>query len=172
MIRAAQRSDSARIAEIYNHYIVNTVVTFEEDEISGTEMGLRIQETETQELPWLVAEDDGKVLGYAYASRWKGRCAYRFSVETTVYLAHDASGQGVGTQLYERLFAELRSSAYHRVIGGITLPNPASVALHEKFGMRKVGHFDEVGFKFGQWLDVGYWQGALSVLDPHEKEPS
>ncbi len=115
-------------------------------------------------LPWLVAENDsGVVVGYAYASKWKGRCAYRHSAEVTVYLAPDAAAQGVGTRLYEALFSELRDRGIHTAIGGIALPNPPSVALHEKFGMKKVAHFAEVGHKFDRWIDVGYWQVVLSA---------
>ena len=103
----------------------------------------------------------GTALGYAYASKWKGRCAYRFAVETTVYLDAPAHGRGLGRRLYERLLAALRESGMHVAIGGIALPNPASIALHEKLGFRKVGQFEEVGFKLGRWVDVGYWQVML-----------
>lgn len=96
------------------------------------------------------------MIGYAYASKWKGRCAYRYSVEVSVYLHAEQSGQGMGTALYSALFKQLSELGYHVAIGGIALPNAASVALHEKFGMKKVAHFKEIGFKFGQWVDVGY----------------
>ena len=162
MIRAASREDATAIAEIYNHYINNTVVTFEETPVAGEEIANRIAETQSANLPWLVAEDtSGQVLGYAYASKWKGRCAYRYSVEITVYLAEEATGKGLGSRLYKALFSELKQLSYHTVIGGISLPNPASVALHEKCGLEKVAHFKEVGFKFDRWVDVGYWQGQL-----------
>jgi len=155
-------SDADDIAAIYNHYIEQTVVTFEEDAVTAEDIATRIAETAHQELPYMVAEDSGgTVIGYAYASKWKGRCAYRYSVEVTVYLAPDQGGQGVGTQLYQHLFEWLGKSGFHVAIGGISLPNPASIALHEKFGMEKVGHFHEVGFKFGEWVDVGYWQGMI-----------
>ena len=160
MIRLAAITDAASIASIYNHYVLNTVVTFEEEAVSATEMAERLAETATAGLPWLVIEQTGSVVGYAYASKWKGRCAYRFTVEATVYLAPDAGGQGHGTKLYEALFAELKKKSVHVVIGGIALPNQASIALHEKFGLQKVAHFKEVGFKFKKWVDVGYWQGA------------
>jgi phosphinothricin acetyltransferase len=162
IIRPARKEDAAAIAEIYSYYIKNTVITFEEQSVNADDMLQRISETQDQKLPYLVAIDtNDKVRGYAYASSWKGRCAYRFSVEVTVYLSHDASGHGLGSLLYEQLFSELKAASYHVVIAGISLPNPVSVALHEKFGMRKVAHFDEVGFKFGQWVDVGYWQCEL-----------
>mgnify|MGYP001812776637 CR=1 FL=1 len=161
MIRPAIAADAAAIAGIYNHYIAHTVVTFEEDPVSGGEIAARIGETGEAGLPWLVAEEGGAVVGYAYASKWKGRCAYRYSVEVTVYLAPGSDGRGLGTSLYRELFDRLRQCGMHTAMGGISLPNPASVALHEKFGMEKVAHFREVGFKFDRWVDVGYWQGTL-----------
>jgi len=160
-IRDAVNSDARAIADIYNYFIENTSVTFEESPVVGSDIEIRLTETAEQKLPWLVAEDEGQVLGYAYASKWKGRCAYRYSVEVTVYLAPNAGGKGTGTRLYEILFQRLKTLGYHVVIGGISLPNPASVALHEKFGMSKAGEFKEVGFKFGNWVDVGYWQGII-----------
>ena len=120
-------------------------------------MTQRIHET-ISSLPWIVIEDEGQVVGYAYASRWKSRCAYRYSVETTVYLSNAATGKGFGSLLYEHLIAELRQRSIHSLIGGIALPNAASVSLHEKFGFEKVAHFKEVGWKFNQWIDVGYWE--------------
>ena len=161
MIRPAGTQDAAALAAIYNHYIVKTIVTFEETAISAEDMKLRLGEVAAAKLPWLVAEEGGKVTGYAYASKWKGRCAYRYSVESSVYLAPDAVSRGWGTKLYTALFAALRETSIHAVIGGISLPNAASVALHEKFGMKKVAHFSEVGYKFKQWIDVGYWQTTL-----------
>lgn len=161
MIRPTHSSDAARIADIYNYYIANTVVTFEENPITALDIQVRIEETKAEGLPWLVAEDRGGIIGYAYASKWKDRCAYRYSVEVTVYLSHSVTARGWGTLLYQSLFAELEQQSIHAAIGGISLPNEASVALHEKLGMEKVAHFKEVGFKFGQWVDVGYWQTIL-----------
>ncbi len=158
MIRDAVSTDAGAIASIYNHYIHNTVATFEEDELSTAQMAARMQSVQGAGYPWLVAERDGVIVGYAYASRWRERVAYRYSAESTVYLAPDTTGAGLGTLLYTELFERLKSMGAHAVMGGITLPNPASVALHEKLGMRKVAEFSEVGYKQGQWLDVGYWQ--------------
>lgn len=163
MIRDAKRQDASEIANIYNYYVTNTVVTFEEAPVSVADMSQRIQETLTIGLPWLVAENDNEIVGYAYASKWKGRCAYRYSVEVTVYLSHLATSQGWGSQLYQQLFKQLKQTSVHAAIGGIALPNDASIALHEKFGMKKVAHFEEVGFKFNQWVDVGYWQIKLGI---------
>ena len=161
MIRQAYVDDAAAIAAIYNHYISHTVVTFEEDTLSMPDMRDRIVQTLAQGLPWLVAEREGEVTGYAYASKWLGRCAYRYSLEVTVYIAPTATGSGLGTKLYEALFDELRGGSFHVAIAGIALPNDPSIALHEKLGMEKVAHFSEVGFKFNRWIDVGYWQGKL-----------
>jgi phosphinothricin acetyltransferase len=162
MIRSATDRDAEAIARIYNHYVLNTVVTFEEEPVPPGEIAARIKDTESARFPWLVAEQDGQVAGYAYAGRWSGRCSYRFSAESTVYLDPAAVGQGLGKRLYGALLAALRERSMHVVIGGIALPNPASVALHEKLGFVKVAHFRQVGFKFDQWIDVGYWQTQLS----------
>jgi len=161
MIRPATTHDAPEVADIYNHYIRETVITFEEEAVSSDEMASRIGDNLTSGLPWLVAEDAGTIAGYAYASKWKGRCAYRYSVESTVYLRSASVSRGWGSRLYEALFAELESRSIHTVISGIALPNAASIALHEKFGMEKVAHFKEVGFKFDRWIDVGYWQRTL-----------
>ena len=160
-VRAAQSSDSDALAKIYNHYVARTVVTFEENPISDTEMEQRIDAVRSSSLPWLVAEKDGRAVGYAYASPWKTRSAYRFSAEVTVYVAQGFARCGIGTMLYSELFSILQRLDTHAVIGGIALPNDASVALHEKFGFEKVAHFQQVGFKFSQWIDVGYWERIL-----------
>jgi len=162
MIRAALTSDSTAISEIYNYYIANTVITFEEQLVSASDMQARIINTNNDKLPWLVIENENnEVIGYAYANKWRTRSAYRTSVEITVYLDNKAKGKGLGKVLYQALFNDLEQKNIHAVIGGITLPNEASVALHEKFGMEKVAHFKEVGYKFNQLLDVGYWQVNL-----------
>ncbi len=166
MIRSAKAADAGAVAAIYNHYVTDTVVTFEEEPLSADDMATRLAEVEAAGLPWLVAEEQGQLIGYAYAGEWKGRCAYRYSVEVSVYLSPRATGQGCGTRLYRELFARLAAQSMHVVIGGITLPNPASIALHEKFGMEQVAHFREVGFKAGRWLDVGYWQGFPGRFEP------
>jgi phosphinothricin acetyltransferase len=161
VIRNAVEGDAESIARIYNYYVLNTIVTFEETADSAQEMAARIAEVQSVPLPWLVAELDGNVVGYAYASKWKGRRGYRYSVESTVYLDPGSVRKKIGSKLYEQLFAHLRESGLHVAIGGIALPNDASVALHEKFGMLKVAEFKEVGFKFAKWIDVGYWEIKL-----------
>jgi L-amino acid N-acyltransferase YncA len=165
MLRNATLEDAPAIADIYNHYILNTVITFEEDAIDAAEMQLRMQKVTTG-FPWLVWEEDGKVLGYAYADSWKNRCAYRNSVESTVYLHPASTGKGIGKALYQELIARLRVQGAHVVVGGIALPNAASVALHEHCGFEKVAQFKQIGFKFGEWIDVGYWELILTTEKP------
>ena len=161
LIRPAETADAAAICEIYNHYIEHTVITFEEVLLTAGDIDKRLQDINAIGLPWLVADVQGVVIGYAYAGKFRDRSAYRYTAEVTVYLAPAGTGQGAGTRLYNALFEALRERSIHIVIGGITLPNVASVALHEKMGMEKVAHLEEVGCKFGKWLDVGYWQATL-----------
>ena len=160
MIRDVQDSDVDSIARIYNYYIENTVVSFEEDSVSPSEMQARIQDV-TDEFLWLVFEEDDAILGYAYAGKWHSRCAYRNTVESSVYLDRTAVGKGIGTRLYSELLRRLRELQIHSVIGGIALPNAESIALHEKFGFKKAAHYKEVGWKMDRWIDVGYWQLVL-----------
>ena len=132
--------------------------------VSAGVMTLRIQESVKdglRGLSWLVWEEDERVLGFCYASNWKARSAYRHSVESTVYVHPDYLRRGIGLRLYEALLAELRLRGIHAVIGGIALPNAASIGLHERLGFEKVAHFREVGRKFDRWIDVGYWQLCL-----------
>lgn len=160
-IRAAVASDAPAIAAIYAHYVLHSTVTFEEQPVDADEIARRVAAVEASGLPWLVRELDGRTAAYAYATPWRPRSAYRFSVEVTVYVADDARGQGHGRALYGELFAQLRALGRHAALAGITLPNDASIALHEAMGMTKVAHLPEVGFKFGRWLDVGYWHRLL-----------
>lgn len=160
MIRPARLEDAAQICGIYNHYVRETIVTFEETPVSAAEMVQRITDI-TSRLPWLVWEEEGAILGYAYASPWKARAAYRHSAEASIYLPPHATGRGIGTGLYKALIEELRQRGNHAVMGGAALPNPASVALHERLGFEKVAHFRQVGFKFGRWVDVAYWELVL-----------
>ena len=161
MIRPATVADAAAIADIYNHYVLHTIVTFEEEAVSPQERVGRIRDTLEAGLPWLVWVEEGEILGYTHASKWKSRCAYRYAVESTVYLDKAATGRGLGTTLYTALLAGLKQQDYHSVIGGVALPNEASVALHEKLGFKKVAQFKEVGWKFQKWIDVGYWELIL-----------
>lgn len=162
-IRPATPADAERICTIYNHYIATTTISFEEEPVSAADMAQRIGDVAAANLPWLVMLDDNKLIGYAYATKWRVRAAYRFAVESSVYFDPDHAGQGRGRELYEALLAELRRRELHLVIGGIAQPNEASVRLHERLGFQKVAHFSEVGLKFGRWVDVGYWQLKLTA---------
>jgi phosphinothricin acetyltransferase len=157
-IRSATADDAAAIAAIYNPYVANSCITFETEAVSAEEMQARIAEAQESILPWLVATSGGVIAGYAYASKWKGRCAYRFAVESTVYLDPASQGKGVGRQLYSALLDRLKAKGIRTVIGGIALPNDASIGVHERLGFEKVAHFKQVGFKQNRWIDVGYWQ--------------
>lgn len=156
-IRTIQPYDYESVTEIYNFYIIHSTATFEELPITVVEMSDRIKQVSAA-LPWLVLEEHSRIIGYAYASPWKGRSAYRFSVETSIYLAQDAHGKGAGKKMYRALLHKLLERDFHAIIDSITLPNAASVALHESLGFKQVAEFKEVGFKFGSWLNVGYWQ--------------
>jgi phosphinothricin acetyltransferase len=164
--RLATPADSAGVAAVYNPYVLGSTVTFEEEEVGPEEMASRLAVVAAADLPWLVAEGPEGIVGYAYASRWKGRSGYRHSVETSVYLAPHATGRGLGRRLYEDLYDRLRARRLHAVMAGIALPNAASVALHERMGLRQVALFREVGLKFGRWIDVGYWQALWPTEAP------
>ena len=160
-VRAAASADAEAVAAIYNHFVLRTIVTFEEEPVSPTEIARRMDDVRGASLPWLVAERAGAVAGYAYATAWRGRRGYRYSTEVTVYVAPGAGGRGIGSRLYADLIPALEERGIHTAMGGIALPNDASVALHEKFGFKKVAHFEQVGVKFDRWIDVGYWQRIL-----------
>ena len=162
IIRPVTAADAERICAIYNHYLATTTISFEEEPLTAADMAQRIADVAAAKLPWLVMLDGDKLIGYAYATKWRVRAAYRFAVETSVYLDPQHAGKGAGTVLYEALLAELRQRELHLAIGGIAQPNDASVRLHERLGFKKVAHFEEVGLKFGRWIDVGYWQLKLS----------
>ena len=163
MIRLAQKNDANELSEIYNYYIQNSVATFDETPIEPDEMLNRLNQIlDSDHLPWLVSLDaNKKITGYAYASPWKTRSAYRFTTEISAYLSPNATGQGLGSRLYDALFADLKERSIVNVLACISLPNPESISLHEKFGLTKVAHFSKVGIKFDKWIDVGYWQGTL-----------
>jgi L-amino acid N-acyltransferase YncA len=160
MIRQVKPSDAQQICKIYNYYMANTIITFEEVPVTEQEMKKRIMEI-SAEFPYLVFEDETGITGFAYASRWKSRSAYRYSVESTVYVAQDKLRKKIGQQLLSELLAKLKTIGIHSIIAGIALPNAGSVGLHEKFGFKKIGEFEEVGRKFNQWINVGYWELLL-----------
>jgi phosphinothricin acetyltransferase len=160
-LRNATAADADAIAAIYNHYVATTTISMETDPVSGSEMAGRIAEVQSAGLPWLVLVEDGRLCAYSYASKWRARPGYRHAVEASVYVDAALRGRGHGLTLYRALLAQL-DGRFHTVIGGIALPNAASIALHERLGFRQVACFHEVGHKFGAWVDVGYWQLALS----------
>ena len=157
-IRPATLADAAQIVDIYNHYIATSYATFEVDPIDAAEMATRIEDVLAGGYPFFICEQESEIVGYAYGHQYRPRPAYRYSAETSVYIKPGHEGKSIGTMLYEKLFAELKNGELHAIIAGISLPNDASVRLHEKFGMEKVAHFREVGRKFDRWIDVGYWE--------------
>jgi len=161
MIRDAIIDDAGEICTIYNYYIENTIISFEENPLAVEEMRKRLEAVFSNKLPWLVYVDNNVIMGYAYANKWHARASYKYSVESSVYLKYDVTGKGIGSSLYAELIERLKTLKYHAVIGGIALPNAASVALHEKFGFEQVAHYRETGFKYGEWIDVGYWELLL-----------
>jgi phosphinothricin acetyltransferase len=160
MIRPVTTNDAAALCGIYNYYIANTVITFEEEELEPAAMEARIRDI-TGKYPWFVWEEDGELLGYAYAHKWNERAAYRFSAEDSVYLRHDVLGRGFGRRLLGQVIAELRKTNIRVLMSVITMPNERSVALHEGFGFQKAAEFREIGYKLNRWLNVGYWELLL-----------
>ncbi len=160
-IRSATSNDAAAIHAIYAPFVEKTVVSFEEVPPTIDEMAKRIEAT-LKAYPYLVAERDGQVVGYAYAGRHQTRSAYRLSVEVTVYVAESARRTGIGRALYGVLLPSLAEKGFHAAFAGVTLPSPGSVGLLEAMGFEYLGVYREVGFKFGEWLDVGWWQRLLN----------
>lgn len=160
LIRPVKIEEAVALCEIYNFYVENTTITFEETSVSVDEFAKRIQDVSAAH-PWLVSEVDGDIVGYGYAGTWKPRGAYRYCVESTMYLAQSAMGKGYGTALYQQLIDELRKRGVHSILAGIATPNEPSFALHKKLGFEQVGLFRQVGKKFDRWLDVAYWELIL-----------
>jgi phosphinothricin acetyltransferase len=152
--------DAHALCDIYNYYIEHTDITFEENPLETRDMEERIRNISAA-YPYLVWEEGGEVLGYAYVYKFKERVAYRFSVEDTIYLKHGCEGSGAGKNLLAALLDEVKKRDIHAVISCITIPNEKSIGLHEKSGFIKTAHFREIGFKSGHWLDVGYWELLL-----------
>jgi len=160
-IRFVRGEDAEDIADIYNYYVVNTEVSFEEEAVSAEAMAGRI-DSKIGKYPWIVYEEDGKVLGYAYVGAWKERSAYRHTVEDTIYVKASERGKGIGRKLFEALMEEVGGNKeFHAVMGVIALPNDRSARLHERNGFVKAAHFREVGYKNKKWIDVGYWERVM-----------
>jgi len=160
MIRKVQIEDTKQLLAIYNYYVKNSIVTFDITPLSLQEFKEKMTRI-SKRYPFIVFEEKNEILGYAYGSKWRSKSAYEHTVESTVYVKHDALGKQIGTKLYAELLTVLKQQNYHVVLGGLTLPNKASVRLHEKFGFKEVAHFKEVGLKFDTWHDVGFWQLKL-----------
>ncbi len=162
--RRARADDAAAIAAIYEPFVTDSTISFEMDAPDTGEIARRIAEI-GERYPWLVAEDGGRVAGYAYGSQHAARAAYKWSADVSIYLHPDYRGQGLGRRLYRVLFGLLQRQGFRSLYAGITLPNPASLALHRAMGMAEVGVYRNVGFKFGAWHDVA-WLG-FSFADDH-----
>ena len=165
MIREATPADAAAIAAIYAPMVTDTIISFEEEPPSAEEMAERIAASHV----WLVAEEDGKVVGYAYAAPFHPRAAYRWAVEVSIYLAPEARGRGVGKDLLAPLLERLREMGFVQAFGGTALPNPASERLLESFGFKKIAHWERAGFKFDAWHDVSWRQ--LTLREPTVPPP-
>jgi L-amino acid N-acyltransferase YncA len=168
-IRAARPGDGAAFAAIYAPFVTDSSISFEEIPPDAREMTARILAV-TRTYPWLAAERFGEVVGYAYAHRHRERPAYRWSVETSIYMRQDARGMGFGTLLYQRLFNILTEHRYATAFAGITMPNDASVALHRSTAFTPVGVFHRIGYKHGRWHDVSWWERPLSRADAAPKQ--
>lgn len=153
MIRQVSLDDAKAITAIYNRYVLESVATFETEPLSVEVMTGRIKVL-SSEFPYFVYEEDGEVAGYCYAHLWRERAAYRYTLETTVYLSPGHKGKGIGRQLMEKLIDECRKGGYKALIACITTKNEESCRLHLKLGYKEVSHFEKVGLKFGEWLDV------------------
>ncbi len=169
LIRLAHPDDLEAILEISNWAAANTAANFAAEPETLDAWRTDWQTTHRM-YPWFVAADAGEVIGFAKASPWKGRCAYHWTAETTVYVHPDRHGRGIGRLLYEKLISTLRAQGYHTLLGGITVPNPASIALHESLGYKRVALLEKVGWKFGKWHDVGYWELELRPGSPAPSE--
>lgn len=170
MIRLAAKYDTPQILEIYRPYIENSSISFETLVPSLAEMETRV-ECVLVNYPWLVYEETNNILGYAYASKHHERAAYRWSVDVSVYVRQDYIGKGIGKALYTALFALLKRQGYANAYALICLPNEASVGIHEHFGFKKVAHLNKIGYKFGQWHDVGWWELFLQEHNPNPRDP-
>jgi L-amino acid N-acyltransferase YncA len=169
-IRLATAGDGSAIAAIYGPYCESTVISFEETAPTPVEMARRVAVIGATK-PWIVLEDDGRVIGYAYASPHHERAAYRWSVSTAIYISRNHHRRGVGRALYTTLFALLRVLGYRQATAGITLPNAASVGLHAAFGFAPVGVYRHIGYKMGGWHDVGWYQVEIQPASERPADP-
>jgi L-amino acid N-acyltransferase YncA len=169
-IRLASEHDAAAIATIYRPVVEDTAISFETIAPDQQEIAHRVADT-LRTYPWLVCDRDGQIAGYAYASKHRVRAAYQWSVDTSVYIDSRHRRSGIGRALYLSLFAILGEQGYFNAFAGIALPNPGSVALHEAMGFEKLGVYRNVGFKLGEWRDVGWWQLNLRKMEAEPRHP-
>lgn len=155
-IRIAKSDDAEAIRDIYAPYVTSTPISFDTEVPTVAYFEADIRQR-LLDYPWLVAVSDDAIVGYAYAGRHQSRSAYRWSVDASIYLRDSHLRMGIGSQLYDKLLAILRRQGYRMVHAGITLPNAASIGLHEAFGFEKIAVYPNVGFKLGAWRDVGWW---------------
>lgn len=168
LIRLAGEADADQIASIYRPYVEQSRISFEEEAPDATEIAKRMSGPIH---PWLVAQDGGRIVGYASTSPMRDRAAYRWSVETGIYLAPESQGRGLGRKLLAAHLGLLERQGFVTIVAGIALPNDASVALHEKLGFTLSGIERGVGYKLGEWVDVGRWQKDLALRDATPTEP-
>ncbi|WP_139368699.1 GNAT family N-acetyltransferase [Agreia bicolorata] len=171
IIRSATPADAAACASIYEHYVRSTAITFETEPPTRDEMTARIAKAQ-QRHGWLVLEEHGAVIGYAYAGTFNPRAAYQWSCEVSVYLDADQRGSGGGSALYDALLTLLRERGYRRAIAGVTQPNPASTRLHERFGFEPVGIYRRIGWKSDSWHDVAWSQLDLLQNEDEATTPA
>ncbi len=170
-IRTATLDDAPAIAAIYAPYVVSSAVSFEDVPPPASEIARRINDT-IEFYPWLVAESEGVVIGYAYANRFRERTAYRFACETSIYVAGDLHGQGVGHTLYRALLDTLTEQGFTQAVAWIAMPSEPSIELHESMGFQRAGFLRTIGFKHGQWRDISIWQRALAPVNGPPEEPA
>jgi phosphinothricin acetyltransferase len=164
-IRKVTSLDAARIRDIYNYYIANTIMTFETEMLSEENVLQRIRKY-TPLYPWYVAETDGNVIGYAYASEFIERSAYKYTSEITIFIDHRYTHSGSGKALFMQLIDDMKKMGYVALVSIIAVPNAPSIRLHKSFGFKKVGHLRKVGYKLNHWIDVEYWE--LLLLEEKE----
>jgi phosphinothricin acetyltransferase len=161
MLRDVKMSDVDRITEIYNYYIEHTVVTFDEEKVPVEEIERKIKSILEKHYPFIVYEEKGQLIGYAYLSNWRPQSAYFVSLETSVYLDARFTGKGIGSILYQALIEKAKTMNIHSLIAVLAVPNEASQALHKKFGFHLAGTFKNVGYKFKRLIDVEFWQYGI-----------
>jgi phosphinothricin acetyltransferase len=169
-IRTATIDDAGAIAAIYAPYVASSAVSFEDVPPPPHEIARRMNDT-IDHFPWIVAESGGVIMGYAYANRFRDRNAYRFACETSIYVAGDLHGQGIGHSLYRVLLDTLTEQGFTQAVAWIAMPSQSSVELHESIGFKRTGFLGSIGFKHGEWRDIAIWQKTLIPVNGPPEEP-